>query len=524
MSAVASIAAPRPPRLIETLALAILCTLILATPAFTNGRPFIFFDSEHYFAVGERILGQVGAILSLNSDGSGDASSPQATPAQAAPAEEEGGLAVILAGRSPTYGVFLVGLTALLGMWAVVFAQAALASAFIIRFLDITLRARAPRIILATTAICSLLSSAGYHAGFMMPDIFAGIGVLALLCLLIGQGKRVERTLLGLVIFAAATAHSTIFMLLALLLLSAIGLSFTPLAWKAPRFAFATTALALLSAFALNAAYNTAAEQMTGQRLRAAPYLTARVIADGTGQRYISERCGEQAFATCAYATDDYGDHNDFLWGGAGAVHSFIAAPRDVQYAMQDEQFRFVLHVVAAYPFEQVQASLSNAFTQFFMMGVPEPNFGAYPMVRDARARESSIVQATPDIARCIETPDACSRAEPFNLIWQNLIAIANVVLTLALIALLGLWLARRVREHAALAPIDPLLAALCLTVLALIINAAVCGALSGPHNRYQARLIWIAPVVLAAILPHARQIIGAALSSAALPMLNEKR
>lgn len=532
MSAVASIAAPRPPRLIETLALAILCTLILAAPAFTNGRPFIFFDSEHYFTVGERILGQVGGILSLESQSGGvgadgldhNASPSHAAPTDAAPAQEEGGLAVILAGRSPTYGVFFAGLTAMLGMWAVVFAQAALASVFIIRFLDIALRTRAPGVALATTAICSFLSSAGYHAGFMMPDIFAGIGVLALLCLLTGQKKRVERALLGFVIFAAATAHSTIFMLLALLLLSAIGLSFTPLAWKAPRLAFTTTALALFSAFALNAAYNAAAEYMTGQPLRAAPYLTARVIADGPGQRYIRERCGEQTFATCAYATDDYGDHNDFLWGGAGAVHSFIAAPRDVQYAMQDEQFRFVLHVAAAYPLEQIQASLGNAFTQFFMAGVPEPNFGAYPMVQDARTRESSIVQATPDIARCIETPDACARAEPFNLIWQNLIAITNVLLPLALIAVLAFWLARRMRDGAALAPIDPLLAVLCLAVLALFINAAVCGVLSGPHNRYQARLIWIAPVVLAAILPHARQIIGAWGPRAPLPEISEKR
>jgi len=33
--------------------------------------------------------------------------------------------------------------------------------------------------------------------------------------------------------------------------------------------------------------------------------------------------------------------------------------------------------------------------------------------------------------------------------------------------------------------------------LLALIGNAAICGMLSGAHNRYQSRLIWIVPLVL---------------------------
>lgn len=520
--------------MIETLALVVLCTILLAVPAFTNGRPFIFFDSEHYYAVGERIFAQIGDALSLAADewpepvadldANAGAEGLAGESAQAQQPQEEGGLAVILAGRSPTYGVFLVGLTALLGMWAVVFAQAVLVSILIVRFLDLTLGARAPIVVLASTAICSFVSSAGYHAGFMMPDIFAGIGVLALLCLFTGRTRKIESALLAFVIFAAATAHSTIFMLLALLLACAVGLSLTPLVWKAPREALTMTTLALFLAFSLNAAYNVAAEHLSGQRLRAAPYLTARVIADGPGQAYIRERCDASTFATCRYATDDYGDHNDFLWGGAGAVHSFIAAPRDVQYAMQDEQFQFVLHAVGAYPVQQFQASLSNAWLQFFLVGVPEPNFGAYPMVQDARAQQTSIVQATPDIARCIESPDACARADTFNLMWQRLIEFANVALALALVAMLGLWLARRRLDNTNLSRLDGLLALLCLATLALLINAAVCGALSGPHNRYQARLVWIAPLVLAAIMPHARQIAGALAQRARLNGVSEKR
>ena len=37
--------------------------------------------------------------------------------------------------------------------------------------------------------------------------------------------------------------------------------------------------------------------------------------------------------------------------------------------------------------------------------------------------------------------------------------------------------------------------------LLALAGNAAICGALSNPHDRYQSRLIWLAPFALALIV-----------------------
>jgi hypothetical protein len=32
----------------------------------------------------------------------------------------------------------------------------------------------------------------------------------------------------------------------------------------------------------------------------------------------------------------------------------------------------------------------------------------------------------------------------------------------------------------------------------ALVVNAIICGALSNPHDRYQSRLVWLAPLVVA--------------------------
>jgi hypothetical protein len=35
---------------------------------------------------------------------------------------------------------------------------------------------------------------------------------------------------------------------------------------------------------------------------------------------------------------------------------------------------------------------------------------------------------------------------------------------------------------------------------LGVLLNAAVCGVLSGPHDRYQARTIWLVPLLAAGL------------------------
>jgi hypothetical protein len=76
----------------------------------------------------------------------------------------------------------------------------------------------------------------------------------------------------------------------------------------------------------------------------------------------------------------------------------------------------------------------------------------------------------------------------------------------LALIAsVFGLWRIGRARWRAKPDPargpdglddIGRLMAATGLAAAAIVLNAAVCGALSGPFPRYEARLIWLIPTL----------------------------
>jgi hypothetical protein len=79
-------------------------------------------------------------------------------------------------------------------------------------------------------------------------------------------------------------------------------------------------------------------------------------------------------------------------------------------------------------------------------------------------------------------------RAAPhFNFSWANLIHIPVQALVIAVLPVIILL--RRDRRIASLAA---------FLFVALLVNAVICGVLSNPHDRYQSRLAWLAPLVVA--------------------------
>jgi hypothetical protein len=72
-----------------------------------------------------------------------------------------------------------------------------------------------------------------------------------------------------------------------------------------------------------------------------------------------------------------------------------------------------------------------------------------------------------------------------------------HVPVALASMALLLVIIALAIREER-FADLGPLAAAVAIALLA---NAVVCGVFANPHDRYGARLVWIAPFVVALVL-----------------------
>jgi hypothetical protein len=139
---------------------------------------------------------------------------------------------------------------------------------------------------------------------------------------------------------------------------------------------------------------------------------------------------------------------------------------------------------------------LRNALTQLLK-----------PRVGDTLGNEHLALSARIPIARSFPAGELAAfdaglqmqgalqaRAAPF-------LALHIPVLLLSLAAALWLlWRALRARD-------TPRAAMLAGALLALLANAAATGALSKPHERYQARIVWLLPLaVMLGALPTARR------------------
>ncbi|NJM35195.1 MAG: hypothetical protein HC850_11345 [Rhodomicrobium sp.] len=267
----------------------------------------------------------------------------------------------------------------------------------------------------------------------------------------------------------------------------------------------ALIAAAVLASFLAAFAYAKAVEVLTGHELNSPPYLMARVIADGPGRRLIEEKCtpSSSPYAVCAWAGQPFRDHNDFLWGAGGARMNFAGASPEMREALKAEQYAFVLDAAASYPLGQLQASIGNGVAQFFQLGIGEIAFGAARLLHEPVTQERLALDVLPGFEGCLADPASCPPEPVGANIWDAIVASANLLLTIGFFAVLACWATLRLSSYgAANARYDRLLGIGLLIAAALIVNAFLCGALSGPHDRYQARLIWLAGLYLALAAP----------------------
>lgn len=480
--------------------------LLLALPALINGKPFLFYDSAHYFDIGQSIVLKLKDALAPAAEAAAVGAAAAADAVSVAPADPGGGLVAIAGGRSPVYSliVYIYGNT--YSLFAVVAIQSLIAGWLLFRTLDLFLGTARNAEKLALVAALSALTPLGFHAGFIMPDVFAGLFVLAALNLIFDRTlNRADTLVMAALLILSACMHSTILPLGMVFILSVLAVKCLPALRGDVNFSAAGwIAASLALALAVSGAYKIGVEKATGEAVQNPPYLMARLIADGTGTKYLQEHCSTQSFAACAFRDTDYVDHNDFLWGGSGAAVNFSTMDMATKHRLQAEEIDFVRAVIAAYPGQQAAASIGNALHQLVMTGITETQFGAEHMVHQATFGSSAILEHEPGVAACRAGTVPCRERSPVREAWGTTI----LWVTLAAMAVLLVWTGRDLLalwRGEALSPARRRLAlagAICLTLLAA--NAVVCGVLSAPHDRYQARLAWIAALILGAALLNA--------------------
>jgi hypothetical protein len=388
--------------------------------------------------------------------------------------------------RSTVFGLYLhfgegtyfwlnLGIQALATMW----------------ILQVTLRVFGmlkPLRLLGLSFALVLTTALPWLASMLLTDIFAGLSVLSLFLLVLHGEKTsgIEKfALFAFTSFAAATHSATLAVLLGL---CCVGWIARPFLRKRIAIAGLTQgtltivagALMLLSAnFALSG------------HLAWTPggYAIAfsRMLQDGIVARYLRDHCPESKLKLCPYRNELPETADDFLWGKASVFNALGRFP-----GMNDEMGFIVAHSLAEYPLWQAEAAIDATALQLLLVATGENTNRPIPHTHGIIER---YLPKQLWLMRAAYQQNAYITFGPINLVHIP-VALVSMLLVFGM---LGRAIFRRRLDEFTL---------LTATVsIALLGNAFVCGVISGPHDRYGSRLVWIATFVtlIAAVRRFAR-------------------
>ena len=374
--------------------------------------------------------------------------------------------------RSTTYGLFLASGWPL-DFWPNVLLQALVT----VWVLGLVLRTHRfpvyPLALPGITAALALTTALPWLVSVLLTDIFAGLAVLGLHTL-VWHGDRItprERAALVIFVgFAASTHSGTQAVLLGLgvmaLLLSWFHVSMLPRRGLASM----TVAVALGGIMLITANY------VVSKSLAWTPggygIAFGRMLQDGIVTRYLNDHCPDPKLRLCPYRTELPLDADTFLWGKG----VFDKLGRFA--GLGDEMRAIVIDSLRAYPGIQAKDALIATARQLVTVGTGEG------IVTSIWHTYSIIERYTPSVVPAMSAARQ-QQGEIHFLAINDVhvpVALTAIALLPALIAL-GLLSA----DFADLGCLGITIA------LALLGNAAFCGIISNPHDRYGSRIVWIA-------------------------------
>ena len=377
--------------------------------------------------------------------------------------------------RSTTFGLYLhfgedssfwinLGINALATLWLL---------QLMLRVLGIS----QPLRLLAMSLVLVLTTSLPWLVSTLLTDIFAGLAVLALF-ILVTQGDRIsipEKCLLfGLTAFAAATHTATLAVLLGLCCIGWIARPF--LRGRISVAGLVQGSLTIVAGAALLFATNFALSGKLAWTPGGYGVAFGRMLQDGIVAHYLREHCPKQNFKLCPYRDRLPATADQFLWGNS----MFNTLGRF--QGLNDEMKFIVLHSLAEYPAAQARAAAVGTLQQLVQVATGEGTDGwlghTYGIIERYIPAQLKPMRA------------AQQQRWHFDFTLINRIHVPVALASILLTAILfGHGLRRR--------PLDDLALLAGTVSLSLLGNAFICAVISGPHDRYGARLAWLATLVV---------------------------
>jgi hypothetical protein len=442
------------PEIGKSIGAVLVAALLMSWPAVYNGYPLLYPDSMSYLRQGA----PVARALFLHR------------------------FAGYYGGRSLIYSVGMLPFHWNVTPWPVVLFNALLTAYVLWLVVRSFQPERTSTAYFALVALLSVFTGLGWFVGWIMPDIFGPVLYLAIYLLVFAPEtlSRAERRAVVLIAWWSLTSHITHLML-------AAGLCVLFVALLAVRRQLTRRTLRPVGTVALIVFFGAAAQMalhtylygepsLNGQR---PPFVMARMIADGPGRWYLRKHCPALHVEICHHSRDLPDNVDDFLWSARGIWQSASLAQQE---QIRKEETRIVLGTLRAYPREELVVSAGHFWRQLRAFGLYDydPNPWILAMV------DTVLPGARP---RYLETRQA---RETLHEDFFTSVQTGTVVLSLVVIACWAVFL----RQYW-----SPRVIGLATIIgFVVVVNAAVTGVLANVEDRYQARVIWLVPL-LAAVL-----------------------
>ena len=442
--------------------------LLLGAAALAYHRVFIFHDAGTYYLYGQHIVSEFVAVAKYDR---------AAIISLGEAAQDYAGA------RSPSYSLMFFVLTRTLTLWGAMAVQALAASWLILTLTRAIAPSRRRVAYWVVVAGLTLGSSLSYFVSYAMPDVFGGLGVLALVALLVFPDRpgRGERACLTLMLAAAASFHPTFPPILIAaaaawgIATSVLEASSRPAAGRlAP---FLSVCVAIAAGALSGPLYREVERRVFQHPIAAPPFLMARLLEDGPAVAYLTEACAlGTPYALCRVVLRPPIDSDSFLWNeDANGVYQVVTPT--TRRALREEELRFALGTIRSRPREQIAVSLRNWRRQLLQHQV-------FEQLLDPKTQSSyrlfEITGSRPGVAR--------SHA------WEPVLqGLRTGVLVAAMVVLAGFFViaGRSGGEGREGRRIQVVVA---VVVAAVLVNAAICGIVSKPWPRYAARIVWLIP------------------------------
>ena len=336
--------------------------------------------------------------------------------------------------------------------------------------------------------VLTLTTALPWLASMLLTDIFAGLSVLSLFILVL-HGDKISRSeraaLFVFTAFSAATHSATMAVLLGLCCMGWIARPFLRGRIKAAPLVQGMLTVAAGAVMLVSANY-----ALSGQAAWTPGGYSiafARMLQDGIVTRYLNDHCPTQHFKLCPYRNDLPETADDFLWSRETVFNKLGRFP-----GMSDEMGYIAVHALTEYPLWQTEEALLATGEQMLEVATGENT--DHPTLMHTYGVFREYLQGQLKAVDTARQQKSFLTFGPVNLIHVPVALISTALFFAMLIAALF-------RRRA-----DDVTLLMATVSLALLGNAAICGIISGAHDRYGSRLVWIATfAVMIAVMKRSR-------------------